>query len=69
MTGLNDTVPRSFTIPGRGPTATDYRFMDGIEVSGRVSLSYNAAVPEPSALLLACIGVFGFLACNWKKRK
>jgi hypothetical protein len=33
------------------------------------SLGVAAAVPEPSALLLAAAGLMGLLACAWRKRK
>jgi hypothetical protein len=68
LAGLNDSVTRSFTIPVSGPQATDYRYADGIEVFGRVSLSYNA-VPEPSTSVLVCAGVIGMLAYAWRARR
>jgi hypothetical protein len=68
LSDLNGEVTRSFTIPVSGPLVTDYRYADGIEVFGRVHLSYNA-VPEPSTVLLACSGLVGLLAYAWRKRK
>lgn len=44
--------------------------VDGIEVMGRVHLSYDvASVPEPGTLLLAATGLFGLLAYAWRKQK
>ena len=63
---LNDSVTRSFEVNNN--VVGDYRLLEGIEVSGRVVLSYNA-VPEPSAVVLLATGLIGLLCYAWKKRK
>jgi hypothetical protein len=66
LTGPNDSVTRTFGIPLRGDT--DYRYFDGIEVFGRVQLSYSA-VPEPSTLTLLLAGSVGLTAYALRRRK
>jgi len=67
LSGLNDTVTRTFDIASPG-VDYDNRFCDGLEIEGRVSLVYNS-VPEPSAIILAVVGLVGLLAYAWRKRK
>lgn len=67
LAGLNDAVTRTFDVSSPGDE--DNRAVEGFEVIGRVSLVYNNAVPEPSALVLLGLGLFGLLAYAWRKRK
>ncbi len=69
LSGLNDSQIRTFINPVVGGDANnDFRFADGIEVLGRVILTYEA-VPEPSGLLIVCIGLVIPLAHAWRNRK
>lgn len=66
LASLNSSSVRSFDILGGGPN--DYRLLDGLEISGRVILSYNA-VPEPSMLAIMAVAFVGLLAYAWRKQR
>jgi hypothetical protein len=64
LAGLNSAVTRTFDIVD-GNTS---RLLDGLEITGRVSLIYGA-VPEPGAVTLLATGLIGLLAYAWRKRR
>lgn len=67
LAGLNDSYTRTFGA--RYATGgIDYRLGDGLVVSGRVHLTYNA-VPEPGTLMLLATGLMGLIAYAWRKQK
>jgi hypothetical protein len=67
VTGKNDTFTRTFGIKSIG--ADDMRYLDGLIVEGRVVMTYNGTVPEPSAVVLLITAGMGLLAYAWRKRK
>lgn len=69
LAGLNDAVVRTFSVLTYSGF-NDYRYADGFEIQGRVSLVYDVApVPEPSAFILACLGLAGTAGYVRRKRK
>lgn len=52
LASLNDSTVRTFDILG----GNGLRYGDGIEVTGTVSLVYDAVVPEPASLVLLALG-------------
>jgi hypothetical protein len=72
-----NTVLSNFNKPGMAWSQGDFNYdgtVNGADVNTVLSnfnqhLSVGAAVPEPSALLLAVAGLVGLLAYAWRKRK
>jgi len=62
---LNASQLRTFGISNR-LTAGDLRYVDGIEVMGRVHLVYNV-IPEPSTTALVGLGALGFAGRRSRK--
>lgn len=65
LTGLNDQLTRTFTLL---PVNGCYASIDGIELQGRVLLTYNL-VPEPSTVILLASALLGLLCYAWRKQK
>jgi hypothetical protein len=69
LANVNDSATRTFGIRW-ATSGTDYRYGDGLEISGRVNLVYDAAtVPEPASVVLLASGLVGLLAYAWRKRQ
>lgn len=68
LTGLNGTFTRTFGADAPYAGTGDWRLVDGMEIEGRVHLSYNA-VPEPAAVVLLATSLIGLLAYAWRKKK
>lgn len=51
---VNATATRTFTITP-DTVGSDFRYLDGLEIEGRVHLVYNA-IPEPASLMVLGLG-------------
>lgn len=64
--GLNDTLDASGNFLNTFGTAIDSPYVSGLNLS--YDIGNTSAVPEPSTILLAGIGVCGIIAARLKKR-
>ena len=55
---LNDAFTRTFDFPAL--TGNEYQIIDGLEIEGRVVLTYTP-IPEPSSVVLIFMGSMGLV--------
>lgn len=60
---LNDTFTRTFSTDA---PSSHIVFLDGLEITGKVHLIYDAAVPEPASLSM--LGLVGLLGLRRRRR-